>query len=34
MKKFGLYQGDKVSQAANNAYSDALSQHFATLLSE
>ncbi|EHW0692069.1 type VI secretion system membrane subunit TssM [Vibrio parahaemolyticus] len=34
VKKFGLYQGDKVSQAANNAYSDALSQHFATLLSE
>ncbi|EGQ7842693.1 type VI secretion system membrane subunit TssM [Vibrio alginolyticus] len=32
VKRFGLYQGDKVSQAANNAYSDALTQYFAPLL--
>ncbi|EJE8153199.1 type VI secretion system membrane subunit TssM [Vibrio alginolyticus] len=32
VKRFGLYQGDKVSQAANNAYSDALTQFFAPLL--
>lgn len=30
--KFGLYQGDKVSQAANTTYSDALTHHFALLL--
>ncbi len=29
VKRFGLYQGDKVSQAANNAYSDALTQYYA-----
>ncbi|EOX4788987.1 type VI secretion system membrane subunit TssM [Vibrio alginolyticus] len=32
VKRFGLYQGDKVSQAANNAYSDALTQYYAPLL--
>ncbi|ULF84357.1 type VI secretion system membrane subunit TssM [Vibrio alginolyticus] len=32
VKRFGLYQGDKVSQAASNAYSDALTQYFAPLL--
>ncbi|HBC3521894.1 TPA: type VI secretion system membrane subunit TssM [Vibrio alginolyticus] len=32
VKRFGLYQGDKVSQAANNAYSDALTQYYASLL--
>lgn len=32
VKKFGLYQGDKVSQAAEIAYSDALAHHFAPLL--
>ncbi|MFH4528014.1 type VI secretion system membrane subunit TssM [Vibrio diabolicus] len=32
LKRFGLYQGDKVSQAANNAYSDALTQYYAPLL--
>ncbi|ELB2807111.1 type VI secretion system membrane subunit TssM [Vibrio alginolyticus] len=32
VKRFGLYQGDKVSQAANNAYSDALTQYYALLL--
>ncbi|MDW1982948.1 type VI secretion system membrane subunit TssM [Vibrio sp. 811] len=32
VKRFGLYQGDKVSQAASNAYSDALTQYYAPLL--
>ncbi|EIJ2377212.1 type VI secretion system membrane subunit TssM [Vibrio alginolyticus] len=32
VKRFGLYQGGKVSQAANNAYSDALTQYYAPLL--
>ncbi|EKO3847077.1 type VI secretion system membrane subunit TssM [Vibrio harveyi] len=32
IKKFGLYQGDKVSQAANNAYTSALTKHFAPLV--
>ncbi|EKZ9009570.1 type VI secretion system membrane subunit TssM [Vibrio alginolyticus] len=32
VKRFGLYQGDKVSQATNNAYSDALTQYYAPLL--
>ncbi|MFH4364925.1 type VI secretion system membrane subunit TssM [Vibrio diabolicus] len=32
VKRFGLYQGDKVTQAANNAYSDALTQYYAPLL--
>ncbi|MGI3063608.1 type VI secretion system membrane subunit TssM [Vibrio diabolicus] len=32
VKRFGLYQGDKVSQAANNAYSDTLTQYYAPLL--
>ncbi len=32
VKKFGLYQGAKVSQGAQVAYSDALTQHFSSLL--
>ncbi|ELA9457005.1 MULTISPECIES: type VI secretion system membrane subunit TssM [Vibrio] len=32
VKRFGLYQGDKVSQASSNAYSDALTQYYAPLL--
>ncbi len=32
IKKFGLYQGDKVSQAANNAYTSALNKHFAPMV--
>ncbi|MGY5740480.1 type VI secretion system membrane subunit TssM [Vibrio antiquarius] len=32
VKRFGLYQGDKVSQGANNAYSNALTQYYAPLL--
>ncbi len=32
VKKFGLYQGGKVSQATQIAYSDALTHHFAPLL--
>ncbi|PAW07957.1 type VI secretion system membrane subunit TssM [Vibrio sp. V1B] len=32
IKKFGLYQGDKVSQAANSAYIAALAQHFSPMV--
>ncbi|MEF1250773.1 type VI secretion system membrane subunit TssM, partial [Vibrio owensii] len=32
IKKFGLYQGDKISQAANNAYTSALNKHFAPIV--